>query len=407
MKDYGRAWAQALLFAIKEKVDFVLIGGDLFDKKNPAPRAMIHAINGLNTLKENNIPAIAIEGNHDNVSNGKEYSWLHTLSEMRLLKLLESSIFSDENGVLQARMNPWDDENCKGQFIDIGDARIFGTSWHGASIEKLVPHFVEALTANRRENAFHILMLHTEIEGREISPFPLISMESLKKFKPVTDYLALGHIHKHFVIEDWAFNPGSLEITNISEFKDERGALLVEFAEDKKISYKLFKDYYQRPFKRLRFDVSGKTPDEVFTGVFEKMSREIDIKPNLKETERPIIEVIFEGYLGFKSGELEINKVRDEVRLKTNALHVLIKNQTVFRDEPVGLDIEESFDRRKIEKRVLTDLIFRDNRYKMIAEDFADVAITVKNKALNDDVPEEIVDFLALKLETENSSVQT
>jgi DNA repair exonuclease SbcCD nuclease subunit len=146
MKDYGRAWAEVLRdYGVGEKVDFVLIGGDLFDKKTPAPRAMIHAINGLAMIKEAGIPAIAIEGNHDNVSSGKEFSWLHTLCEMGLVKLLESNISSDENGNLTSNMRYWDDENRKGEFIDIGNARIFGTSWHGASIEKIVPCLVESI----------------------------------------------------------------------------------------------------------------------------------------------------------------------------------------------------------------------------------------------------------------------
>jgi DNA repair protein SbcD/Mre11 len=405
MKDYGRAWAEVLRdYGVGEKVDFVLIGGDLFDKKTPAPRAMIHAINGLTMLKDAGIPAIAIEGNHDNVSSGKEFSWLHTLCEMGLVTLLESNISSDEHGNLSSNMRPWNEENRKGEFIDIGQARIFGTSWHGASIEKLVPTIAESIEKNRREGAFHILMLHSEIEGENISPFPLLTMNTLKLLQPMTDYVALGHIHKHYIIDNWAFNPGSLEVTSVGEVKDERGALIVEFDDKNTISHKLIEKYYRRPFNRIKFDVSGKVPEQVYDGVFAKIDREINIWDGIEETKKPIIELTLQGTLGFNTAELELNKIRIDIQNKCRALHVLIKNQTVPRDLPVGLGMEMETDRRVLEKSVLADLVSRDNRYKFFAEDIADVVVEVKNKSLLDENPEQIAQFIeeniVLRVET-------
>ena len=397
MRDYGRAWGDCLKMAVDEKVDFVLIGGDLFDKKTPVPRAMIQAISGLTNLKNNGIPAIAIEGNHDNVSTGKDYSWLHTLAEMGLCRLLESNMSADESGKLCVKPTEWSVDAEKCFFTDIGNARIFGTSWYGASIEKLVPIIAEAIEQNRREGAFHILMLHTEIEGKEISPFPLLTLAKLKELQPFTDYVALGHIHKHFIVDDWAFNPGSLEITNISEYKNERGALLVEVDDDKNITCKLRKDYFRRPFHRLIFNVSGKTSEEVYAGIFDQISREITIIENLPIEKKPIIELTFEGHLGFKSSELEINKIREEVLVATNSLHVRVQNKTQPKDLPIAVGADQT-DRKVLERRVLTDLVFSHNAYQMFAEDFADMAIAVKDKALSDEEPEYIAEFIELNL---------
>ncbi len=388
MRDYGRAWGDCIGIAIDEKVDFLLIGGDLFDKKTPSPRAMIQAISALTDLQNKNIPAIAIEGNHDNLSNGKQYSWLHTLSEMKLIKLLESEFYTSQEGVLHFQMNHWDEENNRGQFIDIGDARIFGTSWLGASVEKMFPNLVDVIKENQRENAFHILMLHTELEGENISPFPLLNIATLNTLKPFIDYVALGHIHKHFVIDNWAFNPGCLEITNISEAKNQHGALLVEVNQDKKISYTLLENYFRRPFHRVRVAVDGKIPEEIYEVSLEIVRKQVDL------TEiKPIIEIIFEGHLGFKSSELEVNKILEEVRKLTNALHVRANNKTVPRDLPIAADLSE-IDRKSLEKQVLSDLVFRDTRYNSFAEDFANVAISVKEKALGDEEPSIIAEFI-------------
>jgi DNA repair exonuclease SbcCD nuclease subunit len=392
MRDYGRAWGECIQIAIDEKVDFVLIGGDLFDKKTPTPRAMIQAISGLTDLQNNNIPAIAIEGNHDNLSNGKQYSWLHTLCEMKLIKLLESDIKGGEDGKLNVRMNHWDEENTNGQFIDIGKARIFGTSWSGASISKFFPAIIEKIAENKRENAFNILMLHTELEGENISPFPLLQLAELNLAKPHIDYVALGHIHKHFVIENWAFNPGCLEITNISESKHQHGALLVEVNKENEISYRLLENYFRRPFHRVRVAVDGKIPEEVFNISLETVKRQVDLTKV-----QPIIELIFEGHLGFKTVELEVNKILDEVKKLTNALHVRANNKTQPRDLPIAVDFS-NIDRKALEKQVLSDLVFRDTRYNSFAEDFADVAISVKEKALSDEDAEIIAEFIEEKI---------
>jgi DNA repair exonuclease SbcCD nuclease subunit len=392
MCDYGRAWGDCIQFAINQKVDFLLIGGDLFDKKTPSPRAMIHAITALTGLQEKNIPAIAIEGNHDNKSNGKQYSWLHTLSEMKLLKLLESDISGGEDGKTNIAMKKWDEDNNLGQFIDVGNARIFGTSWHGASIRSIFPAIVEKIAENKRENAFNILMLHTELEGENISPFPLLNLAELNLVKAHIDYVALGHIHKHFVIDNWAFNPGCLEITNISEAQHQHGALLVEVNEEKTISYQLYEQYFRRPFHRVRVAVDGKIPDEVYKVSLETVKKQIDI------TEiQPIIEMIFEGHLGFKTVELEVNKILDKVKKLTNALHVRANNKTQPRDLPVAVDFS-SINRKVLEKQVLADLICRDTRYNSFAEDFANVAVSVKEKALGDEDAEIIADFIEEKI---------
>ena len=112
-KDFGRAWASVLTkHAIAEKVDFVLLCGDFFHKRNADPIALNHAVAGLNALRDNGIPIVAIEGNHDQtIDNESQYSWIRSLREWGLIKLLEPEA---ENGkvIYQA----WDEEK-KTRFI--------------------------------------------------------------------------------------------------------------------------------------------------------------------------------------------------------------------------------------------------------------------------------------------------
>src|SRR5205085_12553444 len=71
------------------------------------------------------------------------------------------------------------------------------------------------------------------------------------------EYVGIGHTHKHYEIDNWAFNPGSIEITNISEFRETRGAFVVEVDEANNFWARHVTDYRYRPFQQLIFPVTG------------------------------------------------------------------------------------------------------------------------------------------------------
>ncbi|HLM60521.1 MAG TPA: DNA repair exonuclease, partial [Pyrinomonadaceae bacterium] len=128
-RDFFDAWIDVLRkYAVGEQVDFVLMGGDFFHKRNVPPETMNYAYAGLNLLKDKGIPVVTIEGNHDQKANDTEFSWLRSLANWNLIKLLEPT---NENS--RIAYTSWDEEDGKGGFIDIGNARIFGSNWYGAS----------------------------------------------------------------------------------------------------------------------------------------------------------------------------------------------------------------------------------------------------------------------------------
>src|SRR5690606_38644139 len=221
-RDFFDAWINVLKrYAIDEQVDFVMMCGDFFHKRSVPPETMNYAVAGLTLLKDAGIPVVSIEGNHDQRHTDSEYSWLRSLANWNLLYLLEPA--SGEGGI---RYEPWNDDKGGG-FIDIGRARIFGSHWYGASANWAIPMLTKAIGENRRDGAFHILMLHTDVEGHQTHPIPALSISALKELKAVTDYVGLGHTHMHYEIDNWAFNPGSIDVTNIAEYRETRGVFLV------------------------------------------------------------------------------------------------------------------------------------------------------------------------------------
>ncbi len=396
-KDFFRAWHDVIVnHAIANGIDFMLIAGDLFNSRKVDPQAMNHAMAGLELLKEAGIPVLAIEGNHDQRDAVSDFSWLRSLSQWGFLKLLEP--VRDAEGHIA--LVPWDEEERAGSYIDIAGARIFGSHWYGASANAAIPVLSDALRRASTEGLFNILMLHTDVEGQINRPIPALSVAKLKELKQLTNYIALGHTHKRFDLDNWAFNPGSLEACSIDEYKEERGVYLIEVDEEHNIKAKHLRDYVQRPFQRISFDVSGAVDAEaVYAGVMERVEREVTEHDAASEEPAPIIEISLRGQLGFKNSLLEINRMRDEARNKTGALHVIMRNQSVPVEYAVAAGMDAQAPRHERERRIIEDLIARDNRFKNRARDIADLVIESKRLALSNETPDKILELIAQKLD--------
>ncbi len=61
--DFARAFLAVIDVAIAEKVDFVVLAGDLFEKRSIEALTLNQAMIGLERLKAANIPCVAVEGN--------------------------------------------------------------------------------------------------------------------------------------------------------------------------------------------------------------------------------------------------------------------------------------------------------------------------------------------------------
>jgi exonuclease SbcD len=395
-KDFYRAWMDAVeRHAIPNRVDFVLICGDFFDRRNVDPQAMNHAMVGLKALKDAGIPVVAIEGNHDQRDTLTEFSWMRSLSQWEYLILLEPAV--DEG---HFNMTAWDEEDRTGSYVDIGGARIFGSHWYGASANSAIPLLADAMRNARDAGRFNILMLHTDVEGQLKRPIPALTIAKLNELKALTNYVALGHTHKRFDIDNWAFNPGSLEPTAIDEYREERGLYLVEVDDAHNVRAEHIKDYTQRPFQRLSFDVSGCVdPEAVYNGLMETVEREARKHEEDSDSPAPIIEVTLRGQLGFKNSLLEIRRLREEVEQRTNALHVMMRNQSVPVEYAVAAGLDAQASRQERERRIIEDLISRDARFRDRAREMAELVIESKRLALGQESPDKILELIEQKLD--------
>ncbi len=407
-RDFFYAWRDCIeRYALGEQVSFVLIAGDFFDARKVEPQGMNQAMYCLSKLREAGIPVVAIEGNHDCHESESKFSWLRSLSQWGFIKLLEP-VYND--GVVS--LIPWDDDKRAGSFIDIEGVRIFGSVWYGSTIGQALPALIDQLQEHHSQSHFNVMMLHTDVEGQLNRPIPALPVAEINKLKSYIDYLALGHTHKNFEIDDWIYNPGSLEACSVDEYANVRGAYMVE-VQNGKHTARLVRDYHQRPVMRLSFDVGGYvTPEALHENLFSQLRREVS-PYNPDETdengaglsvEAPVIELTLKGQLGFKSSLLEINRLREEIKNEFNPLLVMMKNQTVPVEYAVAAGLSEHVSRAERERRVIEDLIARDSRFRDQATAMASLVIEAKRLALAEEPPARIVEIIEQRVTETQSS---
>jgi DNA repair exonuclease SbcCD nuclease subunit len=231
--DFIRAFEEILFHAVLNKVDFILLGGDVFTSLELLPgklNEIIEIITHFNDYTNNSILIIAIEGNHDirKFSRGVRFdkrgqSWLKVLSNLGLIVLLDGDLEAPCENVFQE----YNFANHKGGKIQVKDIIIYGARYIG---EKPITELSKIRKAIKKEEGkFNILLQHFGIEG-QMENVPGVKLEEIQHLKHRVNYLALGHFHKQFILEDWVFNPGSSEAVCSIDNSFKRGIFLVELA---------------------------------------------------------------------------------------------------------------------------------------------------------------------------------
>lgn len=166
----------AVSTAIKEKLDFVLIAGDLFDSAYPPIEIIKDAFSEFRKLREANIPVFLIAGSHDYSASGRTF--LDVLEKAGFAK----NVFQPEerNGFIY--LHPTVFKNIA----------IYGYPGKKSALEV---EEISRIKLHDSPGLFKILMLHTALRDAVGSlPIPAVDQDKL----PKVDYTALAHLHINY-----------------------------------------------------------------------------------------------------------------------------------------------------------------------------------------------------------------
>lgn len=190
-------------YAIENKVDFIILAGDVFDMNNRSLKSEIFLKEQFERLEQHGIFTYMIHGNHDPVVDGIKTSWPNTVN-----------VFRENVETYQAMSKTGE------------PVFIHGFSYYqNESYESKIDHY----PVNNRNDGIHIGILHGTYSkskgvGERYTEFNLEDLNS-----KLYHYWALGHIHMRQKLSEIPLinYSGNIQGRHVNE-SGEKGFLVVE-----------------------------------------------------------------------------------------------------------------------------------------------------------------------------------
>ena len=379
-EDFFRCLSGIVKDALREKVDFVIISGDLFHTGQILPKTFAKTIETLIPLKETGLPCIAIEGNHDWIHRRNNISWMEALSELGYIRLLRPDRTEDGG----YRFDPFDEETGMGGHIEIHGLNIYGLGYIGAQAGSHVERICNAISTDN-----NLLLFHVGIWKYSPVEIGNIKIEEAHPLAAIFSYVALGHGHKPYVIETpdgtpYAYNPGAPERVNFGEEKYDKGYYLVA-VEDGKFSPE-FRSTHPRPMIVETINLDGaKDADSALVRFREQVKDKLIVQTDKR---MPLLELRLAGRVGFHPFELGRERLTLALGEFASPLHVEIKNHLSLVAQISGEEVVKK-SLSEIEIDVLHELIGAHSEYKGREEELARLSLSIKNLVLKGDVEDD------------------
>ncbi len=271
----GKAWRKTIEYAIKNKADLYINTGDLFDQLSPRnpPRASV--IDGFKRLRDADISAYIVAGNHEVPSSERE-----GLSPHALLREAElATVFENRT-------------NFEQKMEQIGDisVSIAGMSYNKNLTPKTDPLEGKTIPAGADLN---IAILHYSIE--DIAPpiweEPLIRKASIERNNHIQLY-AMGHIHEHIttkINDSHIVYPGGTEHYDFGEWEKSTGFIVADYEEDIRLEYIPVES---QPMKQVKLHTSFTEHDKINHSINEEINKHSN--PN------GLLQLVLEGEMPFQ-----------------------------------------------------------------------------------------------------------
>ncbi|MBW2995446.1 DNA repair exonuclease, partial [Candidatus Woesearchaeota archaeon] len=254
----SRAFDKAINICINEKVDFILVSGDLFNTSIPSIEVLRETVVLFKKLKDKGVPVYIIAGSHDFSPSGK--TMLDVLEQADLLKNVAKAV--EEDGKLKLKFTT--DKKT--------GAKITGMIGKKGMLEK---SYFEALDKKSLENekGFKIFMFHTALDELKTKELEKMDSAPISLLPKGFDYYAAGHVHVRMEKSLPGYKniiyPGPLFPNNFSELEKETSGFYIY--DNGKVEF--------RPLNvinvhSIEFDCNDKVPEQITSEILSKVNKE-------------------------------------------------------------------------------------------------------------------------------------
>ncbi len=271
LTDFLRAYDQVVDYALENDISLVVFAGDAYKTRDPNPTYEREFARRIQRLSAAGIPTVLVAGNHDTPSAAGRAITVEIFATLEVenvyvAKRPEVIAIETKDGPIQVVALPWitrsallaRDEYKNKNLEEINQlildkvTNIFeGDDGLLGQLDRTVPTILaaHATVQGAKYGSERSVML-----GQEVILPPSLARN------PAFDYVALGHIHKHQVLNEQppVIYSGSIERIDFGEEREDKGFVVAE-VERGRASWRFVKTD-ARPFVTIEVDVQSDDP---------------------------------------------------------------------------------------------------------------------------------------------------
>jgi len=239
--DFLRALDTIVDTAIDERVDLVIFAGDAFKDRAPAPTYLREWAKRIKRLADARIPTVLVVGNHDlSPALGRAHALeVFTTLETPYVRVVDKPGLWGPEDLFGAPVHligiPW---LTRSRVVAALNLPLHTPAWQEAVESRLRKMIVEDWLASLDDDLPAVLAAHASVRGAQVGSERTLALDTdfyLPRDAlqhPRLDYVALGHIHKHQVLNPDGHPPivyaGSIERVDFGEAEEDKGFVVVD-----------------------------------------------------------------------------------------------------------------------------------------------------------------------------------
>ncbi|MCX6741631.1 MAG: DNA repair exonuclease [Candidatus Pacearchaeota archaeon] len=334
-----KAFQEAIGTCIKEKVDFIIFAGDLFDTALPSIDTLKDAMSEFKKINQAGIKCYIVSGSHDYSATGKTF-----------LDVIERAGFCKNISCLEENQ----DKICVEVFED-NNILFVGLPGKKSSAE--VDYFKKLLINGRDKldpNKLKIFVFHSTLTEAKPEGMGFVDSVDIKDLPEGFDYYAGGHLHLVFDQPKQSGQnasvvyPGPVFPNNIDELeKLSSGSFYILEAEGNKIIKKERRDIKIKDTLTLEVNVDSFSSDKANLKILEEIE-----KQNLNDK---IFLLKVKGILSSgKTSDIDWKRITEKVTEKK--AYSFLKSATGLSTQELKLDVKtESQNIEEIENHFIKE----------------------------------------------------
>jgi len=236
--DFLNSFDRLVELAIEEEVDLILFCGDVYKSRTPSQTQQREFAKRIKRLSDCNIPVHLVAGNHDVHNAAEKATTIDIFSTLHIPFVTVStkpsvSVIETKSGKIQVVSVPW-----LRRSVLLAREDVRGLDFNGINdrMSQTINNIIETLSASLNPLLPTILAMHVWVQGCSTSSEGKMSIGNEHSLllssiaRKEYDYVALGHIHRHQILNEtpYVVYSGSLDSLDFGDEDDEKGFYLIE-----------------------------------------------------------------------------------------------------------------------------------------------------------------------------------